>query len=298
MAEIAPRRAPFPRPGRSWGSAEVTAELVRDLTSATERFAALLAAAPRLDAPAVGTWSVEETAAHVRSVAALNAHFASGARPAPGFRQLYERALSDTFSTHAPLTALGVEWAMRNGVGSLAGGLVEDAARLAVTLAETGGYEHVTWVGGARIPVTAVAAHMVSELLVHGFDIARSTRARFAVPDREARHFFETFVPAMIPAARESGFFDAPIDDVGPVAWRFRVRGGATLAYAFSGGELQVVEPATRAFDLTISARPASMLLVMYRRVGPAWPALRGQIAVWGRRPWRLGRVMRVLKTL
>ena len=266
-------------------------ELIRDLTSATERFAVLLRAVSKPDAPAVGTWSVAETAAHVRAVAALNAQFASGDEPADDFRALFERALADTFATHAPFTDMGVEWARRDGFGALAPGIIEDATRLAVAVTEEPDRE-VVWLSGTKLPAAAVGAHMISELLVHGFDIARAARVRFAVPDGEASHFFETYIPPFVPAAKAAGFFDQERGDIGPVSWRLKLRGGSTFAYAYRDGDVQAVNAHDRGFDLTISARPASMLLVMYRRLSPA-----GRVWVWGRRPWRIARVMQVLQT-
>jgi hypothetical protein len=38
--------------------------------------------------------------------------------------------------------------------------------------------------------------------------------------------------------------------------------------------------------DVTISAQPVALLLVLYKR-RPQWPAIaRGRLLAWGRRPW------------
>jgi hypothetical protein len=47
-----------------------------------------------------------------------------------------------------------------------------------------------------------------------------------------------------------------------------------------------------RAFDAHVSADPAAMLLLMLHRVKPAPLALRGKVVVWGRRPWRVPRMV------
>ena len=271
--------------------------MIGDLTSATERFAGLLLGVSNWDAPAVGSWSVAETAAHVRSVAALNAHFVSGDAPlSSDLADLVDEAATDTFTTHSAFTDHGVRWALETGVEALAAGVVEDTTRLAVALAERP-EDTIAWLAGTKLPVAAVGAQMISELLVHGFDIARAAGKRFDVPDHEARHFFTTHVPAMVAGAPASGFFDLDRSALEPVAWKFRVRGGPTFGFVFRAGALEVVDPDYHDFDLTISARPGPMLLVMYDRIGPVVPALRGQVTVWGRRPWRLRRVMQVLQT-
>ena len=55
--------------------------------------------------------------------------------------------------------------------------------------------------------------------------------------------------------------------------------------------------PGTRPADVHIAADPAVMWLLMFNRMRPLGPALRGQLRVWGRRPWRLRRLMRLLQT-
>jgi hypothetical protein len=39
------------------------------------------------------------------------------------------------------------------------------------------------------------------------------------------------------------------------------------------------------------------MWLLMFGRIGTVGPVLRGQVKVWGRRPWRLRHLMRLLQT-
>jgi hypothetical protein len=98
-------------------------------------------------------------------------------------------------------------------------------------------------------------------------------------------------------AAPAAGFFADTRDATGSVAWEFRLRGSAPVVFTFEDGELTMDSPNGHAVDLHMSARAAPMLLVMYRRIGPLRPALRGDIMVWGRRPWKLGRVMKAIQT-
>ena len=56
--------------------------------------------------------------------------------------------------------------------------------------------------------------------------------------------------------------------------------------FAFHDGELTVEGEPQGRVDCTIVGAPASMVLVMHRRVSLANPVLRGQLAAWGRKPW------------
>jgi hypothetical protein len=60
---------------------------------------------------------------------------------------------------------------------------------------------------------------------------------------------------------------------------------------------LRVGEPDANPVDVRVTADPVAMLLVMYERVHPLRPLLRGQLRVGGRRAWRLPRLMKALQT-
>src|SRR5438270_14101248 len=59
-------------------------------------------------ASAVGTWSVADTAAHVREVSVLNSTWATGGTPPPEFRETYELAATVAVHQVSELNALSI----------------------------------------------------------------------------------------------------------------------------------------------------------------------------------------------
>src|SRR5437762_13760639 len=62
------------------------------LEETVERLSRLLDGVADPSRPAVGTWSIAETAAHIREVATFNSAWATGGTPPPEYRQAFEFA--------------------------------------------------------------------------------------------------------------------------------------------------------------------------------------------------------------
>ena len=82
-----------------------------------------------------------------------------------------------------------------------------------------------------------------------------------------------------------------------PVCCEFRLHGSDPVLIVADQGGIAIEAPGARPADVHVSADPAVMWLLMFNRVGTLGPTLRGQVRVWGRRPWRLRRLMRLLQT-
>jgi hypothetical protein len=82
-----------------------------------------------------------------------------------------------------------------------------------------------------------------------------------------------------------------------PVCCELRLRGCTPVLLVADNGGVAVEQPGHRDVDVRISADPAVMWLLMFNRIGTLGPALRGHVRVWGRRPWRLRRLMRLLQS-
>src|SRR5205814_6576274 len=87
------------------------------------------------------------------------------------------------------------------------------------------GDDTVAWLGGLRLPRSAVLAHTLSELVLHGFDIARAEGREFDVPADAARLYFEVFMVEVVRNAYEAGFLHARVGaDAGTdVVWELRI---------------------------------------------------------------------------
>ncbi|MCX4868500.1 maleylpyruvate isomerase N-terminal domain-containing protein [Streptomyces sp. NBC_00257] len=148
------------------------------------------------------------------------------------------------------------------------------------------------WYGkGATITLAAVTGLMLSESLVHGLDIARGTGLPWPIGPDEARLVLGQSMPTMMALALDT----AKAQGVS-IAFDVRIKGGLRLAVVVEDGTMTVTRDAPpRAYDCTITAAPATFLLVSFRRT-PIWKAIaRGHIRAGGRRPWlamRLGELV------
>jgi hypothetical protein len=82
-----------------------------------------------------------------------------------------------------------------------------------------------------------------------------------------------------------------------PVCCELHLRGCERFLLVADQSRVVIEEPGTRPADVHIAADPAVMWLLMFKRIRPLGPTLRGQLRVWGRRPWRLRRLMQLLQT-
>jgi uncharacterized protein (TIGR03083 family) len=134
---------------------------------------------------------------------------------------------------------------------------------------------------GPALSLEVMTCVYLGELLVHGFDLARTLGRPWRIGRVEANLVAAgalAILPQFVEPAAARGHL---------VSYELRLRGGPRVVMGFRDGTL-AVEPGTRggAVDCRISADPAAFLLVAYGRVGQWGPIVRGQLLAWGRRPW------------
>jgi len=81
------------------------------------------------------------------------------------------------------------------------------AAELVNRAAGRGADAEVDWLGGSRLPLRAVHAHVVSELLVHGWDVARAEGRPWRIRREDALLALDDFVVPLVPAFAKAGTF-------------------------------------------------------------------------------------------
>lgn len=267
------------------------------LEDTVERFSSMLHWIKHPEAPALGTWSIAETAAHVREVATLNSTWATGGTPPEEYRDAFELAATVAVDQVNEVNALALKSAPERDLHALAGLIQERVGLMLYLTAKADGSEPVTWLGGLKLPLTAVLTHTLSELLVHGGDIARADGGSFPMAPAQAKLVFEGFLFPLLTAVGAVDFGGERSDAMRPVCCELRLRGCERVLLVADEGFVAIEEPGTRPADVHIAADPAVMWLLMFNRIGPLGPTLRGQLKVWGRRPWRLRRLMRLLQT-
>lgn len=251
-----------------------------------ERVAALIESAPDPSRPATEHWSAAETAAHVTGVA-LNyeAGFAGKELPIPEMGRLVATTTVDNLGTvgnPAQLRSFTERDPKR-----LAEHLRSSVRGLLAHTADADPAALSDWLGGSRLPLAGVLAHLMTELHIHGRDIARGVGAPWHIPDDQAGLFFDLFTVEI--CRNGTGIL---LDGGGPVrpgriAVEFRSAFTAPATIVLTDGEVSAEEPGGDA-DVRIKFRPAAMNLMLFHRVGVARTALSGSVVVTGRRPWLL----------
>ena len=153
----------------------------------------------------------------------------------------------------------------------------------------------VTWLGGAQLPLAGVFAHMMNELLIHGWDIARAVGAPWRIAEDQAALFFDLFIVEII----RNGYGRMLDDDrpvrPGRIAVEFRSAYTTPVTIVLDSGEASVEEPSGD-HDVRIRFRPATLNLVLFHRIGHLQAALTGSLVAWGRRPWLLPAFLRKVR--
>lgn len=177
----------------------------------------------------------------------------------------------------------------------LAGRIEAAAAEYAALTAGRDLDELYDWLGGTKLPLRTLHAHIVSELSVHTVDVAKVLGRTYPVPADAALAALEDFVVPLVNAVEASGSFGGPTAFVNAEAARgfracyeVRLKGGSGAKHFVIGdGALRITDPdPARRVDCRVAADPSALLLVIWGRAGQ-WPAVaRFKLRAWGRKPW------------
>lgn len=284
-------QARYPR-RRADGGTRITPEKWRASRAAVsdvvDRFGALVEHAdPR--AMATADWTVMDTAAHVAAVASLNTSLVlPGATPAPEqVPGIGEHLAAATVDNLHELNAALLRANPERDPGKVLGRLrcsIKEILRRTETADPT---STVDWLGGTRIPLAGLVAHLTNELLLHGRDIARAVNRPWRIPHAYAAQFFELFVVEI--ARNGAGHMlddDRPVRP-GRIAVEFRSDYTAPVTMVLDTGKVWVEEPSPDN-DVRVFFKPADLSLVLFHRLSRTRAATTGALRVWGRRPWLL----------
>jgi uncharacterized protein (TIGR03083 family) len=255
--------------------------LCRAVVDASTRLASLLRQVQDVSAPAVGVWNVGETAAHVAG--------------APGYFLAAARGVAEL----APFDPEGIAAAnarfLEEEVGRdplvLADRLEQGASGLVAYALQLAGDPLTQPFAGVEVPLSTTLAIVLSEVLVHGWDIARGARLPWRIEPEHAALTATGTVP-LLPFL------------VDPQAVRglhlrseLRIRHDARIVMAIDDGTLRVEPPSAVPVDVRLSVEPVAYLLVTFGRLAVWHAMLQGKMVAWGRRPWRAGELGTVFMT-
>ncbi|MFJ6673051.1 maleylpyruvate isomerase family mycothiol-dependent enzyme [Actinosynnema sp. NPDC091369] len=268
--------------------------VVRDvLSDVTGRFADLVAAS---DPSALATpdWTVADTAAHVVAIASIYTTLLAPDGGEVADPALAARIPTVTVETVAELNDLALRRFTERDPAALAAMLRSLVAEVLDVTDGADPERTVPWLGASRVPVAGVLAHLVNELLIHGWDIARGVGAPWAVPPREAALFFELFIVGMM-RNDVGGVLDGQPPGDRRIAVAFRSRHTTPVTLVLHRGRVSVGEPGDPV-DVRLTFDPATLNLVLFGRVSRARAALTGTLRVTGRRPWLLPAFLRTVR--
>ncbi|MDQ2825356.1 MAG: maleylpyruvate isomerase N-terminal domain-containing protein [Actinomycetota bacterium] len=258
------------RPAVDWAAA------CRVVAVAGPRFSALLRSARRPTAPALGTWDVTEVAVHVSHSVDTTTAMANGGG----------NLLDDIWGL-ASLSGVMVNGEGRRSLAEVADRIDASVASfLSAMDAATSGEESRPWlVRGTEMTLSSLTCEILSELTVHGWDIARAEGVPWPIDRSHATMIVEGF---LLPSLHVLGRSMVDQRAAAGVRARFeiRVRGGGRAWLRFHYGDLSVEAAPSGPVDCHLLVDPVAFLLVSWGRSSQWPPIARGQLLAWGRKPW------------
>jgi uncharacterized protein (TIGR03083 family) len=251
---------------------------LRHISALGERFAALVESIEAPHALARGLqWTVAETSVHVL---VSFSYYASCLRGETTFAA--ERAPGETLPAFvARQNRKHIDAEPERDPAKLAQRLRASIEEFVALARAVGPGANVTFAAGYTEESTTSVCTLIGELVVHGYDIARTTGASWDVDPAAA-------VLAVYSTSAALSLAIDPVAAAGKdINVEIRARGGTPFSIRVRDGRAWSELPAATP-DAHVSTDALAYLLVGYGRVPIAGPLLRGRILAWGRRPWVL----------
>lgn len=252
------------------------------LVAVTARTGELLRSAGDGAAPVRGSnWTVGEVGAHM--AVALVA-FTLAAQGKADVLAPYIPATGNFAERLRAVTANTLALVPEREPGALAQLIARRAEEFLSATADRPGDRAVAtpWYGeGARLSLATATAMLVGEQLVHGYDIARTTRSPWPVEPDEARLVIRALTSMMPLVAKPEK--TAGADN----SYDVRIRGGPRFVVRVDKGTVKLEPSPSDTACCRISADPVAFVLVAYGRTSQWGPIAKGGLVAGGRRPWR-----------
>jgi len=253
------------------------APAVEAVERAGRRLADLLSAAEEPERDVRGLeWTLHELVAHLAGRSGRFAAYLSGtAMPEGEIAAIAEENRRDVRErTGRPVADLVEE--LRSNVSNF----------VATTHGKLGA-DPFPWNSGVTLDVATASGLLLAELVVHGFDAARTLGRPWSIASADAR----TIIRAS--ATLAPWYVDPDATRGDRTTYRIVVRGGPAFRVRIDDGTASI-EPAQGDADCTIRADAAALVLVSFGRIDRFRAAAKGRLVATGRRPWRALRFDRV----
>ena len=148
---------------------------------------------------------------------------------------------------------------------------------------------------GVTVPQSLFTYHLLSETIVHGYDIARAAGHRWRIDPYLAVMAVQDFLIPVLRALPGRAVVDPAQAAHLRVSYELGIRTGDSFRFVFHDGTLNVNASAAGSVDCHISADPVALLLVAWNRHSQ-WRAIAtGKLLAWGRKPWLAARFKSLL---
>ena len=148
------------------------------------------------------------------------------------------------------------------------------------------GADPLRWYSGVTLDVATASGLLLGELIVHGYDAAKTLGRPWPIAGNDAR----TVIRAT--ATLAPWYVDPDATRGDHTTYRVAVRGGPAFRVRVDDGTASI-EPAEGEADCTIRAEPSALVLLSYGRITLWRGVARGRFVPRGRRPWRALRFAR-----
>ncbi len=272
----------------------------KGLKEAVDRYVALVRSCDP-GAAATKDWSVADTTAHVTAVALVDTAFAAPgevALPYP-WSEVENRIGVTTVDTLCDLNDEILGLYTERDTGVLADQLSSYVDAILSTSEGLDPDKPVSWLGGSRVPVGGLFGHLINELNIHGWDIARATGSRWVTPPEEAVLFLDMFVRG-ITWHGIGKVLDSGRSARRRIAVEFLSRYMKPLILVLSEGPYRgsdtvtVGEPGT-AIDVRVRFEPVTLNLMLFGRISQVRAGLTGKLFLGGPRPWLMPAFQRIV---
>jgi hypothetical protein len=144
------------------------------------------------------------------------------------------------------------------------------------------------------VPPHVFTAHLLSETVVHGSDIARAAGRPWRIEPAHAALVVRWFLFELLLNGAPVLIADPAVLRALRGRYRFKIRGHGSVRVVFDDRRARLdTEPGGP--DCHVSVDPVAFLLMFFGRRGPVATAARGGLVAWGRRPWLALRLQRAL---
>ena len=272
-------------------------DVIEALRRAAENLITLIRSGLDPARPVLGVWNTSELVVHLSQVWAaapglitLNLEDVRKLRPdAPAGGGL----MADLWDSGAVMTN-AVDAEPERDLAILATRIEERAKAFLSVVGDLDPYEEITWVvDSIRVPRIVMLCHLLSETLVHTYDLEKAHGRPRPVRTDEALLLFDGL---MIPMISRLGRIMVTQEAAQgfEATYELRFRGGSSYLLRFAGGDVAVSRPDGSGVDCRISGDPVAMLLLIWGRESQYRMIAKGKLFAWGRKPW-LAMKMRLL---